>query len=97
MSLRPWPPKDPNSRLRYYFDWSEFCTGEGSDVASYVLAIDVAPDASLIISDDVRSGNVIELWLSGGTLDVEYVVRSRVTLANGTIEDESRTLMIVTR
>ncbi len=97
MSIRPWPPKDPNSKLRYHFDWTAFCEGEDSDVASYVLALDVDPDASLVISDDVRSGNVIELWLSGGTLDVEYTVRCRVTLADGTNEDESRTLLIVTR
>ncbi len=92
--MRAWPPKDPDADLRYYFDWSAFCTGERSDVASYALAIDGAPDAALTIHDDVRSGNVIELWLAGGTLDQGYVVRCRVMLANGTIEDESRSLQI---
>lgn len=97
MTIRPWPYKDPNSKLRYYFDWSGFCEGEGSDVASYALAIDVAPDAALLLSDDVRSGNVIELWLAAGTEGIEYTIRCRVTLANGTIEDESRTLFVDTR
>jgi hypothetical protein len=92
--IRPWPPKDADSKLRYYFDWSAFCAGEGSNVASYALAIDDAPDLSLVISDDVRSGNVVQLWLAGGTEDTTYFVRCRVTLADGTIEDETRSLTI---
>ncbi len=59
--IRAWPPKDPNSKLAYYFDWNGFCAGEGSDVSSYALAIDVAPDAALVMSNDVRSGNQIQL------------------------------------
>ena len=94
MTFRAWPTKDPEGEYRFYFDWTDFCEGEGSDVASYVLAVDDAPDSSLVISDDARSGNTIELWLSGGTLGQTYYVRCRVTLADGTIEDETRSLEI---
>lgn len=95
--IRPWAPKDADAVLFYYFDWTAFCDGEGSDVASYVLAIDDPQDGALVISNDVRSGNVIQLTISAGTTGVEYTVRARVTLANGEIEDESRTLLIEPR
>ena len=89
-----WPSKDPDSRIRYWFDASQLVADEGSPVASYVLAIDNPPDSSLAFGGDTRSGSVIEVWLTGGTETLTYVVRCRVTLANGTIEDLSRELLI---
>ncbi len=93
--IKSWPTKDPDAKLRYYFDWSAFCAGEGSNVASYQLAIDNPPDAALLLSDDARSGNSVMVWIAGGTDGSEYIVRCRVTLADGTtVEDESRSLLI---
>jgi hypothetical protein len=89
-----WPTKDPNSRVPYYFDTTAFEASEGSALASYVLAIDSPPDPSLVIESHSRSGSLITLWLEGGTLDVAYVVRCRVTLVNTLVEDLSRELVI---
>lgn len=92
--MRAWPTKDPDANLDYYFDASQFVADEGSAIASYAVAIDVAPDAALVLGTISQNGNVIQVWLSGGTLDVEYVVRCRFTLMNGAIDDLSRSLMI---
>jgi hypothetical protein len=92
--IKPWPTKDPNSNLRYYFDWSAFVTAEGSPIASYAIAIDSPPDASLVLGLDADDGSMIMVWISGGTEGQTYTVRCRVTLANGTVEDESRSLTI---
>jgi hypothetical protein len=92
--IKTWPTKDPNAKLRYYFDWSGFCTGEGSNVASYALSADSPPDAALLLTDDSRSGNIVMVWIAGGTVDVTYTIRCRVTLVDGSIEDESRSLTI---
>lgn len=92
--ITAWPCKDPDSNLRYWFDWSAFVEGEEAEIVSYALAIDDAPDASLVIGANAIDESVVMLWLSGGTAGNVYNVRCRVTLDDGTIEDESRALPV---
>lgn len=89
-----WPYKDPDSHLRYWFDWTDFIAGEESDIDTYALSIDDPPDSSLVIGANAIDGAVVMVWLSGGTVGSCYNVRCRVTLFDGTIEDESRSLAI---
>lgn len=92
--MKPFKPKDPDSRVRRWFKWDAYCAARNTSVVSYELAIDDAPDASLVIDSDAIEGNVISFWIEGGTLERTYVIRSRVTLANGTVDDHSRTQTI---
>lgn len=92
--IQSWPCKDPNANLRYWFDWTAFVEGEESEIASYALMVDNPPDDTLVLGSNARDGNVVMVWISGGTVGKVYSVRCRITLLDGTIEDESRTLPI---
>lgn len=92
--IGPYQTKDPDGELPYWFDWSDFCDDEGSDVASYALAVDDGPDGALTLMNDARSGNVISFLPLGGTVEETYTIRCRVVLVNGEKEDHSRTLTI---
>ncbi len=96
--IRPWPTKDPDANLRYYFDWRTWLPIEnGGVIESFEIFTDEG-DAALLNGGSVEGTNafagVIMVWLSGGTLDSDYTVRCRVTLTDGTTEDASRTLRI---
>ena len=92
--IQAWPTKDPSANLRYWFDWSAFVEGEESEIVSYEISLDSPPDNALLIGNHAREDNVVMVWISGGTLGKLYHVRCRITLADGTIEDESRGLVI---
>ncbi|HTJ17854.1 MAG TPA: hypothetical protein VL494_13835 [Steroidobacteraceae bacterium] len=97
-SIRSWPSKDPQSNLPYWFDWTRWLAIEDrGEIDTFELAIDEG-DAALVIGDSARGDGAyagfIMLWLSGGTEGAEYVVRCRVTLGDGSIEDGSRRLTI---
>lgn len=92
--ISAYTSKDPDARLPYWFDWTDFADDEGSPVASYSLALEDSPDEELTIEDDARSGNVISYFPVGGTVNETYTIRCRVTLENGEREDYSKTLTI---
>lgn len=94
--IRNWPTKDPDARTPYWFNTADLEADEGSALASYEVAIDGAPDNSLVIESHSRAGSVITVWLEGGTLGETYTVRCRATLANTLVEDLSRYLTIAT-
>ena len=95
MSIPAFPQKDPDSNLRYYWNWEPWVTVEdGGEIVSYAVAIDNPPDAALLIGDTAIDGSVVMAWISGGTVEQTYTVRCRVTLQDGTIEDSSRTITI---
>ncbi len=92
--IKAWPAKDPNANLRYYFDWTAFVAAESSAITSFDVALDAPPDAALIIGVTALNASQVMAWISGGTEGETYVVRCRVTLADGTVEDESRSITI---
>lgn len=95
--MEPFEPKDPDSRVPRWFDWSEYAADRNTSVIGYELEIENATDASLEIHDAARSGDRISFWLEGGTLDATYVIRCRATFANGGRDDYSRTQTIAER
>lgn len=97
MTIKAWPPKDPNAKLRHYFDFTEFVTAEESALVSYGLNQDEPGDGTLVLADDASSGSQIVVWISGGAIGQTYTIRCRATLANGSIDDMSRTLSIEER
>lgn len=97
MTIKAWPPKDPNAKLRHYFDFSAFVADEASALASYAIAQDEPADGTLVLSDDASSGSIVMVWIAGGTVGQEYTIRCRATLANGSIDDMSRILTIEQR
>lgn len=99
MTILAWPTKDPDSNLPYWFDWTAWLAIENrGEIDSFDLEIDGGPDNALVIGDFARGtgayAGFIMLYLSGGTAEETYTVRCRITLADGSIEDGSRTVTI---
>lgn len=95
--IEAYEPKDPDSTVPRWFDWSEYCTAYGGDVSVYDVVIDDPPDANLAVSSVAKNGNVISYLVNGGTLYETYTLRCRVTLSNGITDDWSKTQTIEQR
>jgi hypothetical protein len=92
--MRPFEPKDPDGRMPYWFDATDFAEDEGSTVASMTIAVTENDDGELTIEDEAQSGAIRSFWPTGGTLGVTYVITCHCTLENGAEEDCSRELLI---
>ena len=74
--------KDPNAVLDFQFDWS---THLGSDtISSYSFP---SFPTGITKDSDSRNGNVITIWLSGGTNRQDYLITNRVVTTGGRTED----------
>lgn len=58
---RPWIAKDPDARLDYSFDWSDWLQA-GELIASHAVTVDGVTKDS-----DTRSGAIVTAWVSGGS------------------------------
>ncbi len=92
--MKTFPPKDPDSVVPYEFSWVSWLANEDDTLDGYEVAIDEGDD-ELVIDSHQESGGVITVWLSGGTLDAKYVIRTRVTTTGGRTEDLSARLRIL--
>ena len=86
--------KDPDARLDYAIDWTPFL---GSDTIDTVEWLDPTPetDPPLEIEDAGLDGNTHVAWVTGGQVHRSYRVTSRVTTAEGRVQDESILIVIV--
>ncbi len=95
--MRTMPKKDPNALLDYTWDWGPWLAKVGDAIASYEVAIDVAPDSSLVVDSHARDAGVVTAWLRGGTVGQVYVVRCRITTNAGRTDDRSFMVEIASR
>lgn len=85
--------KDPNAKLPFAVDWSQWLTAEGDTAATATWIVPAGltqdtPGPSL-------TGGTATIWLSGGTVDTDYKVTCRLTTTGGRIDD--RTIRISVR
>ena len=85
--------KDPDARLDFAIDWTPFL---GTDTIDTVEWLDPTPDTDppLVVEDEGLDGNTHVAYVSGGKLNRAYRVTSRVTTAEGRIQDETITIVI---
>jgi hypothetical protein len=78
--------KAPTEILDFPWDWSEHLAGygDGDSVDTATIEIPTAPDDQLE-QDRAATvvGDVVTMWLAGGTLGKEYRVTCQVVTANG--------------
>lgn len=84
---------DPDSVLDYGRDWTEELDGDTIDTSSWALDPDNV-DAALVIENDDHDASTTIVWLSGGTVGVEYTVTNHITTAGGRTEDASIIVVI---
>ena len=87
-TLGTWIAKDPEAKLVYSMDWSEWLA-----VGQTVVAVDYthnsrANDADPIIihSEGVQSGTVTYCELSGGSVNKIYTITAAITTDDGSTD-----------
>lgn len=69
--------KHPLTNRVYGIDWTpDLPTGETIDLSTWSI---VGPDAILTKSNEAKSTNKTSLWLAGGTLGAQYIIRNVIT------------------
>jgi hypothetical protein len=76
--------KDPDATLDYGVDWGAWLP-TGDTISS--VAWDVP--SGLTQAGQSATSSVATVWLSGGTVDLEYSVRCRVTTVAGRVDDRT--------
>lgn len=93
-----WPDKDPNENLDYDIDWAGTVDAPGrafgDALASSVWAITGNDDTVLVIGITSFSTTIAKVWLSGGTLKVNYKLTNTVTTVGGRTMEKSGYLLI---
>jgi hypothetical protein len=78
--------KDPQSVEPYTFDWTAYLAELGDDVLIedselFIDPVGAESPAVLVIDDDsiLDGGRKVQLWYSGGTKGMVYILTSRIT------------------
>lgn len=87
-----WPNKDPDEVLDYTLDWSDRL---GIDTIATSTWPD--PPEDIVIDSDSFDMTSTLLWLSGGTVDTQYIFTNRIVTAGGRTMDQSVRLKCKTR
>lgn len=86
----PIIPKDPNSRLLYGFDWTEWLGSANILTSQWIVPAGVTAD------QETNTAKITQVRIAGGTVGTTYTVTNRIT-TNETpdqIEDRSFKLKI---
>lgn len=86
--------KDPDAKLPFSVDWSDWLTGEGDTAASVTWIVPAGLVQESSPAPSLVNGKAT-VWLSGGTDLVDYSVTCRLTTTGGRIDD--RTMRISVR
>ncbi len=86
--MSAWPPKDPDAKLDFFFDWTRWLAGDSITSATWDVPDGLTKESSNI------DGDRTVVWLSGGTAGQKYEVTVRVTTAGGRIDDRTATLRV---
>lgn len=81
--------KDPDDRLDYSVDWSEWL--EGDTIASSTWHV----DSGLTVVSDAFSTTVTTVLVSGGTANTEYKLVNRITTAGGLVKETSFKIRVI--
>ncbi len=85
---RPSIAKDPDARLDYSFDWTDWLD-DGESISTYAITVDgVAKDS------DSRNGAVVTAWVSGGTADEVASVTCQITTNSVPARTDQRTVYL---
>ncbi|MFN7173684.1 MAG: hypothetical protein ACK4MT_03115 [Thermaurantiacus tibetensis] len=88
--------KDPDARLDYRFDWSDWTEG-GVALAASEWAVEPAVAGGLVAESPAIEGTATLVWLTGGAPGQVYAVRNRVTFSDGAIDERSIVVRVENR
>lgn len=85
--------KDPDSKLDYGFDWTDWLM-EGDTISTSTWAVD---DSDLVDSTPTNSSTGTSVWLDGGVAGTTYKVTNSIVTAQGREEDRSFYVRVIER
>jgi len=89
--------KDPQSRLTYVMDWSDWMpTGDSLSTTTFTVNT-VAGSSNVTIHTTGVSSNTAYVELSGGTAGTTYTVTNTITTADGKIDRRRFRLKVLER
>jgi len=80
--------KDPNARLPYTIDWSDWL-GDEETIAGAEWSISPTTESPLTIFSQTFDTTTSTVWLTGGKVGQQYRVSNHVTSSLGKIDDRS--------
>ena len=91
-----WPNKDPNEILDYDIEWGGTASQPGRAYLDILVDSQwsVTGDGLLVLGASSFSNTATKIWLSGGTLNKQYIVTNRVVTTGGRTMDKSALLVI---
>ena len=88
--------KDPDARLDYTWDWTDWLVG--ADTIVNPVSVAYTPnDGSMTLGTPVINGGYVVVMISGGTLGRSYRVTASIDTAEGREDDRSFTLQVCQR
>ena len=83
--------QDPDARLDYTIDWTDFLTANTDTAASIEL---ITPEGITTDGSTLVEGSKHTFFISGGTAGRVYRITSRITTTDGRINDQSIIILI---
>lgn len=87
-------PKDPDARLDYIFDWTEWL-GTAGDVITLHEVLVSSPE--LVVESAFHDDTTVTIWLTGGVVYKVYSVTCRIHTSAGRFNDRTAQLPIAQR
>lgn len=92
MAFLVWPDKDPEEQLDYPIDFSDWvATGktiENADAVVESSTPDESPAFGLTVDFVQAASDIVNVWLSGGTVGTTYIIK--VTVDDNETSPEER-------
>lgn len=80
--------KDPQAKLDYSVDWTQWLNGDTISSSSW----DVPADLSLISQN--YTTRVATVWIASGTVGQSYQVKNQIQTAAGRIDERTITILV---
>jgi len=84
--------KDPNAKLDYGWDWSEWLNGDNIVSSTFTAS---SPDINIVSSTNSSFDTTV--WLSGGVVGQKYTITNHIVTAAGREDDRSFDVKIQNR
>ncbi len=92
----PYWEKDPDAKLDYTIDWTDWLASAGNDTIA-VSTWTVPAGLTHGSPADSLAGAQATVWASGGTKGTKYTLTNQITTAGGRVEQRSIVLVIKNR
>jgi len=83
--------KDPDATLDFNIDWSDWLNGD------YIMIVNWTVPTGLTKISQSHTNTVATVWLSGGTLKVEYDVACMITTSEGRRDERTISIKVTQR